>query len=63
MGPTLREQFLSYADCCLELALWADTPARRWRLMKMAHEYRLATAIVTSIAPRPIGANYDQPPG
>ena len=47
MSTTLREQFETFADCCLELARRADTPAHRSRLMKMAHEYRQATALVS----------------
>jgi hypothetical protein len=47
MNTTLREQFETFADCCLELARRADTPAHRSRLMKMAHEYRQATALVS----------------
>ena len=48
MSTTLREQFEAFADCCLKLARRADTPARRARLMKMAHEYRQATALVSA---------------
>ena len=47
MSTSLRQQFEAFADCCLELARRAETPARRSRLVKMAHEYRQATALVS----------------
>jgi hypothetical protein len=49
MSKLLVTQFERFAECCLELARSAETPARRARLVKMAHEYRQATEMV---APR-----------
>ena len=47
MSTTLREQFEAFADCCLKIAQRANA-SRRARLMKMAHEYRQATALVSA---------------
>ena len=51
MSTTLRQQFETFADCCLELARRAGTPALRSRLTKMAVEYQQATVRVGNAAP------------
>jgi len=38
----LAPQFENFAECCLELARVAETPARRARFILMAREYRRA---------------------
>jgi hypothetical protein len=39
MNPTFTVQFERFAQCCLELAQRAETPASRARLIQMAREY------------------------
>ena len=56
MSTSLVKQFDAFADCCLELARSAETPARRSRLVKMAHEYRQANEILTTAAPNKNGS-------
>ena len=51
MSAMLATQFESFAECCSELARAAETPARRARLVQMAHEYRRASS---AMAPRSV---------
>jgi hypothetical protein len=46
MSASLAEQFEDFAKCCLELAR-AETTPRRARFTQMAHEYLLATSLIS----------------
>jgi hypothetical protein len=43
----LTKQFESFAECCLEVARSAETTEGRARFIQMAHEYRLATLLIS----------------
>jgi hypothetical protein len=45
MNSSLASLFENFAECCLDLARAADTPARRARLFQMAHEQQ-ATSLM-----------------
>ena len=47
MSATLTKQFESFAECCLEVARSAETTEGRARFIQMAHEYRLATLLIS----------------
>ena len=47
MNATLTKQFEGFAECCLELARSAETTERRARFIQMAHEYQLATLLMS----------------
>ena len=47
MNATLTKQFEGFAECCLELARSAETTERRARFIQMAHEYQLATLLIS----------------
>jgi hypothetical protein len=47
MNATLTKEFEGFAECCLELARSAETTERRARFIQMAHEYQLATLLIS----------------
>ena len=47
MNATLTKQFEGFAECCLERARSAENTERRARFIQMAHEYQLATLLIS----------------